>query len=157
MKKIFILLLFVLSCAPSFAATMCVPDFSTCSTCTPVSYSGLTWTADCCGVRVSGIAFMIPDDSPLVSKVQDFSTLLDELPSSNYSYYYYGCQMTAPIAAPYVYINSFGMHHCTYSEFGGKKLGEICMNNFQISCAFGACQGELSQQCGYLDSGGGSD
>lgn len=52
-----ILLLFMLITVSANAATMCVPDFSQMSDkCTVVSYTKNTWTVNCNGVEVSGIA-----------------------------------------------------------------------------------------------------
>lgn len=46
-------------CSSANAATMCAPDLSTCESCTDGTYSGVSWTATCCGVTVSGIGVNI--------------------------------------------------------------------------------------------------
>lgn len=56
MKRIFCLLCLLTCVGASHAATMCVPDLSTCESCTDGTYSGYTWSANCCGIPVSGVA-----------------------------------------------------------------------------------------------------
>lgn len=50
------LLLFI--CVSAYAATMCVPDLSTCDSCSVnVGGGGVKWSATCCGVEIEGVMF----------------------------------------------------------------------------------------------------
>ena len=93
-------LLFVLMCGGANAATMCVPDLSTCTSCTNFSYSGMTWSANCCGVDVSGIALEDIKSNSVSIAFNEVS-----LPDP-YGYYTYRhtCFMLHPFVMPYGYV-----------------------------------------------------
>lgn len=57
MKRIFCLLCLLTCIGASHAATMCVPDLSTCESCTDfevLDEGKIVWRANCCGVPVTG-------------------------------------------------------------------------------------------------------
>lgn len=96
----FFVVLFVMTiCTGTHAATMCVPDLSTCTSCTNFSYSGIQWTANCCGVDVSGITL---DDVA----ADNISVSFDEIvPSMAGGYLYrHVCFVLWPFVMPYGYV-----------------------------------------------------
>ena len=97
----FFVVLFVMTiCTGTHAATMCVPDLSTCTSCTNFSYSGIQWTANCCGVDVSGIAL---DDVA----ADNISVSFDEIRfGSPYGYHVFRhvCFVLWPFVMPYGYV-----------------------------------------------------
>ena len=56
MKFLFAVLL-MFFCVSVNAATMCVPDLSTCESCTSFVVEGSKWSAVCCGVETRGYLF----------------------------------------------------------------------------------------------------
>lgn len=98
--RFFVVLLGMFVCGVANAATMCVPDLSTCTSCTNFSYSGMTWSANCCGVDVSGIAL---EDVGANSVSIAFNEV--SLPSPN-GYYLFRqtCFVLHPFVMPYGYV-----------------------------------------------------
>ena len=133
MKKIF---MFVgLFCVSAHAATMCVPDLSTCESCDRVSSSGSQWVADCCGVRVSGIGFFITDNLSLYTQsVPQTIEITISSPASYYGYAYVACLMTSPFVPKF--------YHVPYqAQYGsiGDGVGGVCSEDFNPKCAISGC------------------
>ena len=105
MKKKLILLLFVLSCTPSFAATMCVPDYglSTCDSCKnfkEIAYTS-SWYASCCGVDVYGVYLPMKADFGITRSVSanEFDGSFFTPAGSMHRNF---CLMLSPVIAPYM-------------------------------------------------------
>lgn len=98
--RLFIVLFVMFLCAGAHAATMCVPDLSNCTSCTNFSYSGIKWSANCCGVRVSGIAL---DDVAANNVSVPFEEV--EVPIV-YGYYVFRhvCFVLSPFVMSYGYV-----------------------------------------------------
>ena len=92
MRKI--LLLFMLITVSANAAIMCVPDFSQMSDkCTVVSYTKNTWTVNCNGVEVSGIA--IPGQNASANFAYNIEEILGY-------WAYCNCLMQHPVVGHYL-------------------------------------------------------
>lgn len=97
MRFLFALLLFMV-CVPVHAATMCVPDLSTCTSCSDFTYEGIEWSANCCGVYVRGfyvedvVDNTTPSHEVMMKDVQLFGS------GNNYRAI---CFMVSPFVAPY--------------------------------------------------------
>ena len=96
------LLFFIcLGCGAANAATMCVPDRGSCTSCTDATVIGeLAWSASCCGVDVVGMAVPLPgeflDDVCYTDKgLHDF-TLYNEREIVYASWYSCGCVVAVP-------------------------------------------------------------
>ena len=131
MKRIFLLFMFLGTSAN--AATMCAPDLSTCESCTDGTYDGITWTRNCCGTQVSGIAVgMEAKDGQYVKKSV---VLTDEVfvPGR----WFCLCVMTSPIVAPYAVAGNTYCGINTVSDCAVK-----CAARFSPKCAFTECTDE---------------
>lgn len=123
------------------AATMCVPDLSTCESCVPVSASGSQWTVNCCGVDVSGIALFYPLLATRVLRIQSVDLeFADQFPIEFQNYV--ACYMTYPFTAPNYYLVSRyfdldGVSTCSVDGYIGIDIAELCMNNFKVDSALG--------------------
>ena len=98
MRFLFAVLL-LLTCMPVHAATMCVPDLSTCESCTDFDTIGeLFWSANCCGVPVSGIWLAQGNNKRSI----DINTLAQQNPNFGTGGMGYNtCIMLSPFIAPY--------------------------------------------------------
>ena len=173
--RILCVLLLMFLCVPARAATMCVPDLSTCDSCTEVSSDSTgKWVADCCGVRVSGIAFYAlynlfvteSENNSMMFGGYDLSDFIGKKLSV--------CFMTEPVVAPYfhlisnyelngstccVYCSS-GTGGCVYHDGFSTNAAKICSKAFKPVCAYGKCSETLScnsSSCGGGFNGGGAD
>lgn len=127
MKRIFLLFMFLGTSAN--AATMCAPDLSTCESCTDGTYDGGYWTAECCGVQVSGVAFDAPSEQLEDKQSQPLREF--GLPGASDGRYI-ACLMLSPIVAKYY-------HMPVISNRWRTSAGQICMENFKPVCALVEC------------------
>lgn len=135
MKKIFCLLYLLTCVGASHAATMCVPDLSTCESCAPVSTSGSQYVVNCCGVDVSGVAlFWYAPTSVVPSSVS-----VDSVNVTYRDYLFVACYMVSPFAAPYMHIVSLNLASCVISAYKNVDIADLCMNSFKIKCALTEC------------------
>lgn len=104
MKKIFCLLCLLTCVCASHAATMCVPDLSTCESCTDGTYEGITWTATCCGVKVSGVTVVIGDAASFVGASYNIKNDARRELFNTYDKdsQWCGCLMLQPVVAEHV-------------------------------------------------------
>lgn len=114
MKKT-LCLLFVLFCVGGVhAATMCVPDLSTCTSCTDASYQGITWTANCCGVKVSGVTMLVIGGSWVGAsyniKNDARLELFNAYGTTSYTSWC-GCLMLKPVVAEHVTVVGYNYDH----------------------------------------------
>ena len=141
MKKIFCLL-FLLTCVgASHAATMCVPDLSTCESCTDGTYSGYTWSANCCGIPVSGVALpyrIISGLSRTVS-LDDAEAAAQNLGTSDFAAL---CVMLKPVVAS----NGF-VGNCLGYPATLLKAAEECAGFFIPKCVFTQCTSFVGFGC----------
>lgn len=121
----------VLVCATANAATMCVPDLSTCESCVPIT-RGVLWVADCCGTRVSGVEISSGyfggrawSGKASRNLTTDFYDLVNGDVFETY------CIMTAPVFAKY--ITFVGCSSATPALAGN------CAENFKPKCALTEC------------------
>ena len=145
MRKI--LLLFMLITVSANAATMCVPDFSQMSDkCTVVSYTKNTWTVNCNGVEVSGIA--IPGRGAYASFAYDIEEIVDFISLCN-------CLMQHPVVGQYL-LPLPEPSMC--SEWYGMSCGQFCANVFVPRCGFSKCNpyADLGISCTQGSEGAGS-
>lgn len=145
MKKIFCLLCLLTCVGVSHAATMCVPDLSTCESCTDGTYSGFTWSANCCGIPVSGVALplLAPGSSPTLS-LDDAEAAAQIIGGSSLSAL---CIMLKPVVASNGFIGKCIGHSPT-----PLKAAKLCAEFFIPKCVFTQCTGSFFS-CG----SGGSD
>ena len=130
MRFLFALLLFMV-CVPVHAATMCVPDLSTCESCTPIS-SGALWVADCCGTRVSGVQIKSDFQGSASAYSGEASReFVDPYFLVNSDRFETYCIMTAPVFA--TYINFVGCSNWVMSAAGD------CATDFKPKCALTYC------------------
>ena len=101
MTKIFCLLCILFSIGVSDAATMCVPDLSTCNSCTDGTYNGIEWKATCCGVEVSGVAVGIQFDQVEGAFVFNLASQIEGDARENAC----GCIVLRPVASAGVYVS----------------------------------------------------
>ena len=148
MKKIFCLL-FLLTCVgASHAATMCVPDLSTCESCTDGTYSGYTWSANCCGIPVSGVALPYRPTSAFSRTISlDDAEAAAEIVSAD------GLAALCVMLKPVVASNGF-VGNCLWSAFTSLKAAEGCAGFFIPKCVFTQCTSPYIITCG---SGGGGN
>ena len=151
MKKV---LFFLALCIGSSAnaATMCTPDLSTCESCTDGTYSGVSWTATCCGVTVSGIGVNIGSNAGLLSCAH-FS-----YPTTNFSEAYnHGactCIMQKPVVATYWPIIYYGTISGVNIGLSYDSCAQACADEFFPAAAFGSRAFGRLPMCG---QSGGSD
>jgi len=147
MKKIFCLLCLLTCVGASHAATMCVPDLSTCESCTDGTYSGYTWSANCCGIPVSGVALpyhIISGFSRTVS-LDDAEVAAENLGSSNLAAL---CVMLKPVVASNGFVGNCLRYPATLL-----KAAEECAGFFIPKCVFTQCTSFLGFGCGSGGSG----
>lgn len=97
---------------------MCVPDLSTCESCSDFSSSGIFWTANCCGVFVEGMYLInigFPSSKSVPVKSLSSPSFVDGPPN----YMYDVCFMVYPFVSEYATIASCGsvvmgqdVNHC---------------------------------------------
>ena len=97
MRFLFVSLL-MFFCVSVNAATMCVPDLSTCESCRSFVLEGSKWSAVCCGVETRGYLFfgtrdMLAGDS--------WRLALRQPPKNNITSDSYVFVMTYPVVAEY--------------------------------------------------------
>ena len=134
MKRIFCLLCLLTCVGASHAATMCVPDLSACESCTDATYKGITWTATCCGVEVSGIAVGMHAEYEQVVKRSVALTDDSFIPGN----WYCLCVMTSPVLAPYAVAAN---NYCAESS-ANTYCAYRCSWSFSPRCAFAECATE---------------
>ena len=136
MKKIFCLLCILFSIGVSDAATMCVPDLSTCNSCVSVTFSGTQWVADCCGVSVSGIGFFIADNYySYTQSVPQTINIAVSNPANYLGYAYVACLMTSPVVPKFYHVPFL----VQYGSEAFDDVGEVCSYNFNPKCAISGC------------------
>ena len=134
MRFLFALLLFMV-CVPVRAATMCVPDLSTCESCTPVTsadgYNNLhRWKANCCGIEVSGVGGIGLFGSGLSALyVGDNDIDMGAVGGSLW------CLMLKPFVAPYINVPVWSWSGISYKAYN-------CESLFIPKCAVTYCSGE---------------
>ena len=160
MKKVFCFLgMFVVFCSAN-AATMCVPDLSQMTTfCDYVSHTENTWTANCNGIEISGIAINSYQEG-----TNDWISSLDykAVNADSLSGYggggvgYYRCIVMHPFVMPFGQSIYFGYAWCV-SQFNKcfDSAAEACATFFIPSCAFSECHYKLAD-FGLSGSFGGS-
>ena len=132
---------------------MCVPDLSTCESCSEVSYDNTgKWEADCCGVRVSGVAFYTSYRSGMTNSL-DVSLALAPDPSADKKAVSV-CLMTRPVVAPYFYLVTNGSSCCIYVDSSmdytmyhdgyGTVASQNCASAFKPVCALSMCSDILN-------------
>lgn len=126
------MLIFSMCVVTANAATMCVPDLSTCDSCTDFETRGqLFWSANCCGVPVSGWWIGYGENVRSV----DIDTLYsDSLRSGTGVMGYNLCVMMTPFVAPYA-VNV---------EYTWLSSSWVC-DGFIPRCAVTYCDETLSQ------------
>ncbi len=110
MKKIFCLLCLLTCVGASHAATMCVPDLSTCESCTDfeelVYTVGLVGKANCCGISVvllwGKYGYATVMDRSL--NVPSFGSVSHGLEGMGFDV----CMMVSPFVAPYAVVVGHG-------------------------------------------------
>lgn len=133
MKKV---LFFLALCIGSSAnaATMCTPDLSTCESCTDGTYSGVSWTATCCGVTVSGIGVNIGAKFGISGYCAHFS-----YPATNFSEANNEgactCIMQKPVVATYWPIIYYGTLYDSGLSYD--SCAQACADKFFPAAAFG--------------------
>ena len=141
--KCFVFLVMLCVCGVANAATMCVPDLSTCESCTAVATDGILWTADCCGVRVSGVQIRFHNiGNSNVSSIDVKSMSFQG--EAYYGHVYTFCMMTQPVFAPY--INLVG---CGDSD----GVSGDCASDFIPKCALTYCSDKI--ECKNVEGSGG--
>lgn len=98
--KCFVFLVMFCVCGVANAATMCVPDLSTCESCTGVKSIGqMFWSADCCGVPVSGVWMPVNGNNKRSVDIAELylEHIIDGVGGSGYNF----CVMLSPFIAPY--------------------------------------------------------
>ena len=149
MKKIFCLLCLLTCVCASHAATMCVPDFglSTCESCTDGTYSGFTWSANCCGIHVSGVAFLYKlSGVSLTISLDDAEPAAKDSGGSDSASL---CVMLKPVVASNGFVgNCLGLFPTSL------KAAEDCAGYFIPKCVFTQCTSPVDRTCG---SGGSSN
>ncbi len=139
MKRYF--LLFLLFGVSANAATMCVPDLSTCESCAAVSYSGTQWVANCCGVRVSGIGFWLGDFvRPYTQSVPQSISYEQREDGQNYVC----CLMTYPFVPDYYHVPIL-------SNTRSSIVGDWCSRLFNPRCAIVGCDLAIDFDDNYTD------
>lgn len=126
---------------------MCVPDLSTCESCTNPEYNSVTssWSVNCCDTKISGYVFTIfVNESPTYKSHSIGSSVSS-------GHVVYACMMTQPFVAPYMYVDSLGPDKCTSSAMTGQNLAKLCANNVQPKCFVTNCR-EYTTPC--LSGGG---
>lgn len=148
MKRIFCLLCLLTCVGASHAATMCVPDLSTCESCTDGTYSGYTWSANCCGIPVSGVAlpYMLAAAVSLTVSLDDAEAAAEMIGGSNVAAL---CVMLKPVVAS----NGF-VGNCIGYPPTSLKAAEECARYFIPKCVFSQCTSPYVRTCG---SGGGGN
>ncbi len=102
--RFLIVLVGMFVCLGARAATMCMPDLSNCTSCTNFSYSGTVWSANCCGVDVSGIMISNHIDYNL-GDLQYVSQSFDELGTfGSFGIFRHTCFILWPFVLPYGYV-----------------------------------------------------
>lgn len=115
--------LFVLLClwgAPTFAATMCIPDYSTYTDVDcylPQKYKDLTWSMTCGDITISGILVRTGVQTPSANHTYTIPTnKLSDLTKGDGAY---ALLMTSPVVSEYVVFRTE-----TISYGAGVSLGE---------------------------------
>lgn len=148
MKKLFCFLgMFVAFCSAN-AATMCVPDLSQMTTfCDYVSHTENTWTANCNGIEVSGIAIYSyqADTYNWISSLDYKAVNADSLSGCGTGLVRYRCIVMQPFVMPFGQSIYFGQTPCL-SQFNKcfYSAAEACATFFIPSCAFSECHYELA-------------
>lgn len=125
MRKIFLPIMLISVSAN--AATMCVPDFTQMfDKCTVISYTERTWTVNCGGVEVYGIAV---EDANIVAVYH-----VDDIKFSSGGKCL--CLMQKPVVGQY-FVPLFNPGLC--NEWSGMSCGQFCANVFVPGCAFSKC------------------
>ncbi len=146
MKKIFCLLCLLTCVGASHAATMCVPDLSTCESCTDfevLDEGKIVWRANCCGVPVAGFWGVRH-----VSDALKRSSSMEELAGLNLmeSVGYNICVMLSPFVASYGVIVGWS---------GGVDVSRAySCDGFIPRCAFTYCDEVVARPGGGVLSGG---
>lgn len=132
--KCFVFLVMLCVCGVANAATMCVPDLSTCESCTDGTYDGYSWSANCCGVNVSGIGFWVGNwvASYTQSVPQNISIEQRDEGGSGYV----ACLMTSPFVSDYFHVPILSY---TMSSI----VGGWCSRLFNPKCAIVGCDLEI--------------
>lgn len=115
------------------AATMCVPDLSTCESCSDFTYEGMKWSANCCGVQVHGIVFagyFSTHSVPKSTRLQDVNVENTDVVGVTY------CLITSPFIAQYAVTS-----YCTIIGSEGFRANSYTCAWFHPSCAVGYCDG----------------
>ena len=153
MKKV---LFFLALCIGSSAnaATMCTPDLSSCTSCSDTSYSGVSWTATCCGVTVSGIGVNIGLTGGIAGYCAHYSfpaTYFSEANNSGAC----TCIMQKPVVATYWPVIYYGTISGYNTGLSYDSCAQACANKFIPSAAFGPVH--LGALPGCMAGSGGSD
>lgn len=125
----------VFLCLSANAATMCVPDLSTCESCEPVTsadgYNELhRWKANCCGIEVSGIGGTGLFGSYLSALyVGDNDIDMGDAGDSLW------CLMLKPFVAPYINVPVWSWTGISYRAYN-------CESLFIPKCAVTYCSGK---------------
>ena len=135
------LLLVVLFVLPVRAATMCVPDLSTCESCTDGTYDGYSWSANCCGIPVSGVAlpYLQTGGSSLTISLDDTEAAARGIGSAMAAL----CVMLKPVVAS----NGF-LGRCIVPPYTSLKAAERCAEHFIPKCVFTQCTLPYIMSCG---------
>lgn len=111
MKKIFCLLCLLTCVGASHAATMCVPDLSTCESCTDFEVLSGTYDlfgkANCCGVPVV-LLWGSHISSTAMKRSLDVSSL-QRVSHATGAMGFNVCMMVSPFVAPYVVVMEHGL------------------------------------------------
>lgn len=108
MKKIFCLLCLLTCVGASHAATMCVPDLSTCDSCTDLEvFSDTLGKANCCGVSVV-LLWGRYGFSIVMNRSSDVY-ILGKVSHETGAMGFDVCMMVAPFVAPYAVVVGYGL------------------------------------------------
>ncbi len=148
MKKVSVLL-FLLFGMSANAATMCVPDLSTCDSCTGGAYSGLTWSATCCGVDVAGVVLPTMVSGVLTGSLfrLEESSWLSTLCATSGNTTGVVCVMTKPFFVQNGYVPV-----CVRGADFINEAAQKCAQYFRPKCVFSDCGVPP-----YCESSGGAD
>lgn len=144
MKRIFCLLCLLTCVGASHAATMCVPDLSTCESCTDyerlLGPYGVLLKANCCGVPVV-LVWVGYSSNETENRSFDLSRHIYLIYKPGGGYGLNVCMMVSPFVAPYGVV------------FDGPLTVVEC-ERFIPRCAFTYCD-EVVEWDGYDGGGGG--
>ena len=88
---------------PAYAATMCVPDLSSCESCGALGSNGPIWYADCCGTNIVGSVGIISTVGSGRDKIYTFSDLDDQMHVDSYMAARCVCFILSPARSISVY------------------------------------------------------